>query len=85
MTKKTSDEKEDVITWHNLLITIVGGAGLLFATLFLNAFVSSPPTRAEFNELKARSEQAIINIDNRLERIENGQREILNHLIEKER
>jgi hypothetical protein len=83
MKNKNDDEANAIVTWHNLLITIVGGAGLLFATLFFNAFVSSPPSRAEFNELKARTEQTIMNIDKRLERIENGQREILNTLIER--
>jgi len=84
MTKKQHDDDGvKVLTWENIFITMVGGIGLLFATIFFNAFISSPPSRAEFNELKTRSEQAMITVDKRLERIENGQNEIINHLLER--
>ena len=35
-----------------IVATALGGLALLFATIFLASFISSPPTRAEFDSLK---------------------------------
>lgn len=59
-----------------VVTTGIGGILLLFATVFLNAFLSSPPTRAEFDSMKAQSRERQISIDRRLNNLENGQKEI---------
>ena len=63
--------------------TAIGGIVLLFATIFLNAFFSSPPTRAEYNEFKATITTQNISIDQRLNRLGNGQEKIINMIVER--
>jgi hypothetical protein len=69
----------------NLLYTVTGGVGLLLATIILQAFVSSPPTRAEFDKHKAESSRHLKSIDGNLKTIKTDQRLILNHLLRRNR
>ena len=69
-----SMSSKDLVT--TVVTTGIGGILLLFATVFLNAFLSSPPTRAEFDSMKAQSRERQISIDRRLNNLENGQKEI---------
>lgn len=65
------------MTWRNLIITIVGGIGLLIATAISQMFFSTPPTRAEFNAVKHKFDT----INTRLHNLEKGQEKILDVLI----
>lgn len=80
--KKTKDGKKESLIGV-IITTALGGIALLFASVFLNAFLSSPPTRAEFDSFKATINQQNIHIDKRLERLENGQNKIINLMINK--
>jgi len=64
-------------------MTIVGGMGLFMATIILTTFVTSPPTRAEFDSLKADTNRHLQNIDSNLSDIKDGQDRIIDHLITK--
>lgn len=64
-------------SWKSLLITVIGGVGLLAATAVMQMFFSTPPTRAEFNDIKAKFDT----IDSRLNNLEKGQGQILDALI----
>ena len=46
-------DNRPIIDLKGILATVVGGVMLMIATMFFQAFISSPPTRAEFNEFKA--------------------------------
>lgn len=64
-------------------LTVLGGLGLFIATIFLNAFVSSPPTRAEFDALKAKNSRHLKNIDDKLSTLKQGQNKIIDYLLQK--
>lgn len=66
---------------RDILIMALGGILLFVCTVFLNMFVSTPPTRAEFDSFKSEFIATQKSIDKRLERIETAQSEILNKLI----
>ncbi len=66
---------------HDLFYTILGGAGLLVATGIVQMFFSTPPSRAEFSELK----QTVHHINDKLSELKKGQGKILDHLIKKRR
>lgn len=67
----------------NVIMTVLGGIGLFFATILLNAFTSSPPTRAEFIELKTDTTRHLKSIDDKLKVLKDGQDRILDHLLER--
>jgi hypothetical protein len=64
-----------------ILATAIGGLALLLATIFLSSFVSSPPTRAEFDSLKTEFLITHKSIDDKLANIENTQDAILANLL----
>jgi hypothetical protein len=64
-----------------ILATALGGLALLIATIFLSSFVSSPPTRAEFDSLKTEFLITHKSIDDKLANIENTQDAILANLL----
>lgn len=64
---------------ESILYTVLGGIGLLVASGIVNVFFSTPPTRAEFSELKIK----VISIKDDLLHLKNGQEKILFKLIEK--
>ena len=64
-----------------IVATALGGLALLFATIFLASFISSPPTRAEFDSLKTEFLVTQKSIDDKLTSIEDTQDSILNHLL----
>lgn len=73
--------KESFIDYKTIIATAIGGVLLLLATVFLTSFVSSPPTRAEFDSLKTDILVTQKRIDDRLTNIENSQTTILEHLL----
>ncbi len=58
-------------------LTILGGAGLLMASMVINLFFESPPSRAEFNSLQVNQ----IHMLKSLDRIETAQGKIVEYLI----
>ena len=64
-----------------IITSALGGVTLLLATMFLNAFLSSPPTRAEFDSFKATIETQSKSIDRRLNNLERGQSKIMETII----
>lgn len=72
-----------IIDFKTIVATAVGGVLLLLATIFLSSFVSSPPTRAEFDSLKTDFLITQKRIDEKLGNIENTQETILTHLLER--
>lgn len=74
-------KKEEVVDYKTILATVVGGLGLLAGTVFLSSFLSSPPSRAEFDSLKTEILVTQKSIDDRLTNIENSQTTILEHLL----
>lgn len=64
-----------------VLTTAAGGIILLIATVFLNLFLSSPPTRAEFDALKVETSLQYKSINGRLKELKTGQGIILEHLL----
>jgi hypothetical protein len=74
-----------LIDYKTIVATAVGGILLLLATVFLSSFVSSPPTRAEFDSLKTDFLITQKSIDGKLSKIEDTQETILNHLLETKR
>lgn len=64
-----------------VVVTIVGGVGLFLSTVFLNMFITSPPTRAEYNTFKAVTLERNKTIDRRLKNLENGQQRILREVL----
>jgi hypothetical protein len=69
------------IDLKTIVATALGGLALLLATIFLSSFVSSPPTRAEFDSLKTEFLVTHKSIDEKLSNIETTQDSILNHLL----
>jgi len=65
----------------NLFLTIIGGMGLFIATVILNAFVSSPPSRAEFNSFKAEQTLQNRHIEGKLDEIKKGQDRLIDKLL----
>jgi len=74
-----NDGKSKKVNPRDLLFTVVGGLGLLAATAILNLFFTTPPSRAEFDELK----NNVSNIETKLNSLAQGQTTIINHLINK--
>lgn len=72
-----------LIDLKTIVATAVGGILLLLATIFLSSFVSSPPSRAEFDTLKTEILVTQKSIDDKLGKIENTQETILTHLLER--
>lgn len=70
---------EQILSWRNVVITCVGGIGLLISTSIIQMFFVTPPSRAEFNSLK----NDVSNIQSSLSKLEKGQTAIINHLIER--
>ena len=64
--------------FRDLIFTMLGGAGLLVATTLFNLFVSTPPSRAEFDSLK----NEVSNIVSNLNDLKNGQERIIQFLIQ---
>lgn len=75
--------KKSLIDLKTIIATAVGGILLLLATIFLTSFVSSPPTRAEFDSLKTEILVTQKSIDGKLTKIETTQETILTHLLER--
>jgi hypothetical protein len=67
-----------MIKIKDIILTVVGGVGLISATAVFNIFFTTPPTRAEFNELK----HAVISIEKNLSALRSGQDKIIDYLIE---
>jgi len=65
----------------NIFLTIVGGVGLLLASMLVNSMFGAPPSRAEFDSLKATTTLHLKHIDDKLTTIKDGQDRILEHLI----
>lgn len=61
----------------SIALTILGGIGLLIASLFVNMFFEAPPTRAEFNTLEINQSHILKSLD----RLERGQVKIIEHLL----
>jgi len=76
-------KKPSLVDLKTIIATAVGGVLLLLATVFLSSFVSSPPTRAEFDSLKTDILVTQKRIDEKLGNIENTQETILTHLLER--
>jgi hypothetical protein len=68
-----------------LIATILGGIGLLLASVFMSSFFSSPPSRAEYNTHVILFEATQKSIDDKLTSIETNQGIILGHLLETKR
>ena len=73
--------KKSLINTATVITTAVGGILLFLSTVFLNVFISAPPTRAEFDTLKERASLHMRSIDGRLRKLEDGQSKIINHLL----
>lgn len=76
--------KKETFT-SKIFVTIIGGMGLFVASIVLNAFISSPPTRAEYDSFKATITTQNKSIDRRLNKLEDGQERIINLMISKEK
>jgi len=63
------------------LAPFVGGTLVFVGTLIISSFVSSPPTRAEFDSLEAVTNERYRSIDNRLQKLHNGQVRIETYLL----
>ena len=61
----------------NILYSFIGGMILLIATVVMSAFVSAPPTRAEFTKIEVNQEYLIKSVN----KLEAGQKKILERLI----
>ena len=61
----------------NIFYSVIGGVILLIATVTMSAFVSSPPSRAEFTEIKVNQMYLIKSVN----KLEAGQKKILERLI----
>lgn len=72
------------ITEETIFTTTIAGLLLMFATVFMNAFFTSPPSRAEYEGFKATIETRGLSIDRRLHNIEIGQKEIIKTILTKE-
>lgn len=70
---------------ESVLVTALGGIALFLATIILNAFFSSPPSRAEFNSHISESGAELKNINYKLDNIKRGQDRIIQHLLTKPR
>jgi hypothetical protein len=66
-----------------IIATILGGMGLLVASVFMSIFFSSPPTRAEYNTHIMQFEATQKSIDEKLTKIDTTQGIILGHLLDK--
>ena len=77
--------RKPLIEFRTIVATAIGGVLLLFATVFLSAFLSSPPTRAEFDSFKTEILTTNKSIDEKLTKIENKQEEIINYLLNSKR
>lgn len=56
---------------------IIGGILLLVTTVVMSAFISAPPSRAEFTEIKVNQMYLIKSVN----KLEAGQKKILERLI----
>lgn len=65
----------------SVIATLCGGLLVFIGNIILSAFVSSPPSRAEFDSLESTTNVHIQSIDSRLSKLENGQKVIINHLL----
>jgi hypothetical protein len=70
-----------MIKTKDIILTVIGGVGLLTATAVFNIFFSTPPTRAEFNDLKF----SVLSIEKKLYDLKKGQNKIIDHLINMKR
>lgn len=68
---------------YSLTLTILGGVGLFIATLILSSVIVAPPTKAEFDAHKAEAMQHLKGIDEKLQKLDDKQTIIINHLIGK--
>lgn len=78
-------EKEHLLDLKTIIATAIGGIMLLISTVFLSSFISSPPSRAEFDSLKSEILSTQKSIDDRLKNIEAGQKTVIEYLINKGR
>ena len=67
----------------NILLTIVGGVGLLIASSIMVTLFESPPTRAEFNQFKAKMSANQVHIKEDLTLLKRGQQNIYGLIIKK--
>ena len=74
--------KKEIIP--GIIASAIGGILLLVSTIFLNAFLSSPPSRAEFDSFKATIIQQNKSIDHRLQKIETKQEKIIDLLFKQQ-
>ena len=75
----SKDTKPNYI--DTILATAVGGVLLLLATIFMTSFISSPPTRAEFDALKVETTLQYKNINGTLKELKTGQTKLIDHLL----
>lgn len=73
--------RKPLIDYRTIIATAVGGILLFFATVFLSSFLSSPPSRAEFDSLKTEFLSTQKHIDDKLKNIEETQTNIYNYLL----
>lgn len=66
----------------NIIATAIGGIILLIVTVVFSAFLSSPPTKAEFDALKVEHTLQYREINGRLKILKQGQDKILDHIIQ---
>ena len=83
MTNKRKSKVESYI--GAIITTAIGGVALLIASVLLNAVLSTPPSRAEFDSFKVKTETQNTSIDRRLENLEDGQEKIIDLMISKEK
>lgn len=67
----------------NILLTAIGGITLAICTVVLSAFLSSPPTRAEFDAHKMETTLQYQTINGKLKELKEGQNKILDHIVNK--
>lgn len=62
-------------------LMVIGGIALLVTSFIVNVFLQAPPSRAEFDELRAKSVEINRSVERRLESLENGQKDIIEILL----
>ena len=82
----TNKKKKKIESYIGAIITTaIGGIALLIASVLLNAVLSTPPSRAEFDSFKVKIDTQNTSIDRRLKSLKDGQDNIINIIISKEK
>jgi len=66
-----------------VLGTAIGGVVVLLSMIVIDAFISSPPTRAEFDVLKVETSVKFDAIKETLDDLKTGQENIINHVLQR--